>query len=436
MQIPQSITAMLEKLEASGHPAYLTGGCVRDGLLGKLPHDYDISTSALPEEIIGLFGENNCTAYGRAFGTVGVKHGDGFAEITTFRTEGDYSDSRHPGKVAFTSRVEEDLARRDFTINAMAYSPKRGLLDLFGGQKDLESGILRCVGVAQLRLREDALRILRGMRFLAKLGFKAEPLTDAAMQAGAYRLERISEERVFSELREILMGDYAREVLTAYPEIFCVPIPEIRPCIAFTQHSRHHDFTVWEHTARAVGAAPKELTVRLAMLLHDLGKPSCFTMDERGGHFRGHAEKSAGLADRILLRLKCDTKLRERTVGLVRCHRDIPETLAGVRRLRGRLGEDFPLLLQVMDADYHSKRRGAPEPYEKLEKLSDFARQCQEEALCCKVTELAVNGKDMLALGLRGKQVGDMLNKLLDGVIEGNCENTREKLMGMARTLC
>ena len=247
---PDFIHAMLQKLSKQGFQAYLVGGCVRDVVLGMKPHDYDIATNARPEQIIEIFSPENCSAYGRAFGTVGVYYHNGFAEITTYRTDD----------------ISEDLARRDFTCNAMAWSPATGLLDKYHGKKDLEHHILRCVGVPSARFREDALRILRGMRFSAKLNLKPEIVTHSAMLAGAFRLKYISAERIFSELCNMLMGDNITEILLVYPEILSVWIPEIYPCIAFSQHSKHHDFTVWEHIARAVGNAPKNLTVRMTIL--------------------------------------------------------------------------------------------------------------------------------------------------------------------------
>ncbi len=432
MQIPHSIAAMLEILQKNHHQAYLVGGCVRDAVMGRQPHDFDITTSARPEEIIALFGREHCTEYGRAFGTVGVKHGGSFAEITTFRTEADYTDSRHPVKVEFADDILDDLARRDFTFNAMAYSPETGLLDPFGGRTDLEKGALRCVGVPQLRFREDALRILRGMRFCARFGVTPDPLTDAAMRAGAFRLQQISAERVFSELQGILMGEQVTEILLRYPHVLAVWIPEIAPCIAFSQHSRHHEFTVWEHTARAVGAAPQDLTVRLAMLLHDIGKPSCFTMDARGGHFKGHASKSAEIADKILLRLKCDNRQRALVTKLVYLHRDIPESLKTVRRILGTLDYDeFAQFIEVLRADNHAKLSDGSDAAaeEKIQRAAEFAAQCRKERLCCRVQDLDIRGTDLMALGLRGREIGEALQRLLEAVITGECENRKEALV-------
>lgn len=434
MQIPHSIAEMLKILKTAGFQAYLVGGCVRDAVMGRQPHDFDITTSARPDEIIALFGRDACTEYGRAFGTVGVRHGGGFAEITTFRTEADYTDSRRPAKVEFADEIVDDLSRRDFTFNAMAYSPDTGLFDPFGGRADLEQGVLRCVGVPQLRFREDALRILRGLRFCARFGVTPEPLTDAAMRAGAYRLQQISAERVFSELQGMLVGEHVTEVLLHYPHVLAVWIPEIAPCIAFSQHSGHHDFTVWGHTARAVGCAPQDLTVRLAMLLHDIAKPSCFTMDARGGHFKGHAAKSAEMADKILLRLRCDNRQRALVTRLIHLHRDIPESMKMVRRLLGTLDYDeFAQFLEVLKADNHAKQLDGFDAAAdaKIRRAAEYAQQCRSEKLCCRVRDLDIGGNDLMALGLRGAEIGKALQGLLEAVISGECDNKKCSLLEM-----
>ncbi len=437
IKLPESIGAMLDKLENAGYSAYLVGGCVRDAVLGIKPHDFDIATNARPDQIILVFGKQSCTEYGRAFGTVGVKFAGGFAEITTYRTEKDYRDGRHPETVDFAGSITDDLARRDFTCNAMAYSPKTGVFDPFGGRGDLKSGVLRCVGTPQARFQEDALRILRGLRFCARFGLKPEPLTEAAMRAGAFRLDMISAERVYAELLGILSGDHVTDVLLTYPEILAVRIPEISPCIAFSQHSRHHDFTVWEHTARAVGNAPKDIAVRLAMLLHDIGKPVCFSMDERGGHFKGHAAESAAIANKILLRLRCDNRMRELVVKLISLHREIPKSLADVRRILGILEYDeFLQFLAVLEADNSAKLSfGADEnAAARIRAAGEFAKLCKEQGLCCRVKELAVNGRDLAAMGLHGREIGDTLRLLLDAVICGDCPNEKNRLLAFYKS--
>ncbi|MBD5142811.1 MAG: CCA tRNA nucleotidyltransferase [Ruminococcus sp.] len=431
---PDFIHAMLQKLSKQGFQAYLVGGCVRDVVLGMKPHDYDIATNARPEQIIEIFSPENCSAYGRAFGTVGVYYHNGFAEITTYRTESDYTDYRHPNQVYFADDISEDLARRDFTCNAMAWSPATGLLDKYHGKKDLEHHILRCVGVPSARFREDALRILRGMRFSAKLNLKPEIVTHSAMLAGAFRLKYISAERIFSELCNMLMGDNITEILLTYPEILAVWIPEIYPCIAFSQHSKHHDFTVWEHIARAVGNAPKNLTVRMTMLFHDIAKPACYQVDSKGGHFKTHAEKSAVLANAVLLRLKSDNYLRKQVCRLITLHRTIPDTMPEVRKLIGNIGyEEFALFLQVLEADRISKLINQAESDRKIKKLAELAEICKNQNLCCSIKDLAINGNDLLKLGFQGKQIKYILNSVLDAVISESCLNQKQVLLSFVK---
>ena len=431
--LPDSVQNMCFLLHEHDFQAFVVGGCVRDLLLGLTPHDYDITTNATPQQIIQLFGKENCSEYGRAFGTVGVKYSGGFAEITTFRTETDYTDYRHPGKVLFAQNLPDDLSRRDFTCNAIAYDPlAQKLVDLFNGQADIQNKILRCVGVPSARFREDALRILRGMRFCARFGFKPDLLTDSAMKASAFQLKFISAERIFSELCSMLMGDDITEILIAYPQILAVRIPEILPCIAFTQHTHFHDFTVWEHTARAVGNSPKNLIVRLTMLFHDIAKPSCFTWDENGGHFKTHADKSAKLADKILLRLKSDNHTRKLVCKLIAHHREIPRSLPAVRRILKDLSyEEFELYLQVLEADRISKLNGQPESRFRIDKAENFFQICKEQNLCCRIKDLAVSGNDLIALGFQGKQIGMVLNHLLESVISGT-PNQKDKLLSLA----
>ena len=437
MQLPAAIAGMTERLHENGYAAYLVGGCVRDALIGLEPHDYDITTDATPDEIIAIFGENCCTYYGRAFGTVCVKQNGGTAEITTFRTEGAYSDARHPDTVAFSRHVEDDLSRRDFTCNAIAYDPRTGLLDPYHGAEDLQNGILRAVGVPADRFREDALRILRGMRFYARFGLVPEPKTEQAMRDGAPGLEMISIERVFTELCGMVMGEHITEVLVKFPEILAVRIPEITPCIGFDQHSRYHDFTVWEHIARTVGNAVPDLTVRIAMLLHDIAKPDCFTRDFKGGHFRGHAALGSKKADVILQRLRCDNKMRETVVELIYWHRLTPKEMPQVRRLLGTMGEPmFRQYLAVLDADRISKKIETTESRRKIDYAGTLLTECLEKKLCCTVKELAISGNDLKTLGYEGREIGTMLEVLLEMVIDEELPNTKEALIGFAAPVC
>ena len=433
MQLPAGVSAMMERLQESGYAAYLVGGCVRDALSGLQPHDYDITTDATPDEIVELFGEQSCTYYGKAFGTVCVKRGADSAEITTFRTEGAYSDARHPDTVIFSKHVEDDLSRRDFTCNAIAYNPRTGLLDPYHGAEDLQKGILRAVGVPADRFHEDALRILRGMRFYARFGLIPEPATEQAMRDCAKGLEQISAERIFTELCGMVMGTHITEVLLIFPEILAVRIPEITPCIDFEQHSRYHNFTVWGHIARTVGNAVPDLTVRIAMLLHDIAKPDCFTQDHKGGHFRGHAPLGAKKADVILQRLRCDNKMRENVVQLIYWHRLTPKNMTQVRRMLGIMGEaQFRRYLAVLDADRISKMWVTSESRRKIDRAEMLLEDCLKKDLCCTIRQLAISGNDLIALGYEGKEIGQMLQAMLEAVISEEIPNTREALMEYA----
>lgn len=434
MNIPDSIAGMMEGLHENGYAAYLVGGCVRDALMGLQPHDYDITTDARPEQIVALFGEEVCTWYGKAFGTVCVRQNGGEAEVTTFRTEGTYSDGRHPDEVVFATDVHEDLARRDFTCNAIAYDPRTGLLDPYHGAKDLQDGILRAVGDPAQRFGEDALRILRGLRFYARFGLVPEADTDNAMRQFAPNLRMISVERVFTELCGMLMGTHITEVLREYPHVLSIWIPEILPCVWFEQHSRWHDFTVWEHIARTVGNAPDDLTVRMAMLFHDISKPDCFTLDERGGHFKGHAQMSAKTADKILLRLRSDNKMRGQVTQLIDLHRITPKSLPDVRRLYGKLGaEQFARYLAVLDADRLSKWEGRAQERTGIDQVERWRDQIAREHLCCTIREMDVSGSDVAALGFQGIGIRRALETTLEAVIREIIPNEHDAILAYIR---
>ena len=434
MQIPPAVHGMMDVLHENGFDAYLVGGCVRDALMGLTPHDYDITTNARPEQIIALFGEEDCTWYGKAFGTVCVHRDGGQAEVTTYRTEGDYTDSRHPGRVDFADDVHDDLSRRDFTCNAIAYDPRTGLLDPYHGADDLQNSILRAVGTADQRFSEDALRILRGLRFYARFGLVPEAATDAAMRAHAPELANISVERVFTELCGMLKGEHITTVLLTYPDVLAVWIPEITPCVGFEQHSKWHDFTVWEHIARTVGNVVPDLPLRLAMLFHDIAKPDCFTLDARGGHFMGHAHRSAVKADHALKRLRCDNRTREQAVQLIELHRGVPKRMSTCRRLLGELGEEqFWRLIQVMESDRVSKWRDRAGSRERIDRMEECLNGHMTQGLCCGIADLEIDGRDLIALGYQGREIGEMLHMVLEEVIHDRLRNEREALLEYVR---
>lgn len=434
--IPQEVRHVLLTLERAGHEAYIVGGCVRDMLMENRPHDWDVTTSALPQETMALFG-HSATPTGLRHGTVTVRSGELACEVTTFRTDGDYTDHRHPAAVAFTRSLREDLARRDLTVNAMAMDVRGMLHDPFGGQADIHRRVLRCVGSPGRRFSEDALRILRVLRFSATLGgFSAEENTRCALLSRREDLRYVAAERVREELTKLLCGQDVRRVLLGSPQVLGVVLPEILPCVGFDQHNCHHCYDVWGHTAHAVAAAPPEPVLRWVMLLHDLGKPQCFTLDAQGvGHFYGHHRPGAEIAEAVCRRLRFDTAAARQICTLVRYHdRPISLTEQGVRRAMNRLGvETLRRLCAVKRADnlaQHPDYRGRQREIDEGEAIMN--RLLAQDA-CFSLQQLAVNGRDMMALGLRGPDIGQMLQMLLEAVMDGEADNDRAALLALAK---
>ena len=434
MTLPQSVMDCLTVLEARGFATYAVGGCVRDSQLGKIPGDFDFCTAALPEEMEELFSGRPLVLAGKKHGTVGVVTDCGVVEITTFRTEGAYTDNRHPDYVRFVTDIRQDLARRDFTVNAMAWSPIRGFADPFGGQQDLKDRILRAVGDPETRFREDSLRILRGLRFAVRYHLTIEEKTWNAMVSLAPLMENLARERVYEELCKLLVLVSTQELLTFAPVLACV-IEELAPMIGFDQRSPHHRYDLYTHTAHVVGGVPQDLTLRWAALLHDSGKIETFTRDETGrGHFYGHASASARIADRVLLELRAPTALREQAVHLIAQHmtRLEPEKKLLRRRL-SRLGwETVEGLLCLQEADMGSKGTGNPEDTACFARIREILQEIRQENACLKVTDLAVNGRDLMNLGLQGREVGTMLEYLLDQVLEETVPNEKYTLLRLA----
>ncbi len=435
MILPDSVRRCIDALEQAGFAAYAVGGCVRDACLGLTPHDYDLCTSALPEQTEAVFSGCSLVLAGKKHGTVGVVTEDGVVEITTFRTEGDYQDNRHPQWVRFVPDVREDLARRDFTVNAMAFSPTRGFADPFGGREDLKNGVLRAVGCARTRFEEDALRVLRGVRFAVRFSLTPEAETERAMTDLAPRIQSLAAERVFDELCKLLPLVNAAELLRFAP-VLGAAIPELVPTFGFCQHTPHHAWDVFTHTARVVENVPAELSLRWAALLHDVGKPRCFTLDARGqGHFYGHAAESARMADVILSRLKAPTALRERVVFLIDKHMTPLEADRKLLRRRlSRYGSEavFALLrLQTADTDGTGISIGA----ERFSGIEEILNDLMAENACLTLRDLAVNGHDLMALGLAGKDIGTVQRRLLEAVLDERLENEKAPLLEAARKI-
>lgn len=434
-KIPEFVKNLLCTLESAGHQAWCVGGCVRDLRLGRTPVDWDVTSSALPEETMALFGER-AVPTGLKHGTVTVRTEDQPVEVTTFRKDGAYRDHRRPETVTFTDSLEEDLRRRDFTVNAMALDLRGTFRDPFGGLGDLERGILRCVGEPERRFHEDALRILRGLRFSACLGFVLEEKTASAIREKKELLRDIAPERVWAELSRLLTGRWADEVLRAYPEVVGVFWPELLPMIGFDQRTRHHCYDVWEHTLHALAAVEPDVVLRCTMLLHDVGKPEMFTLDDRGhGHFKGHPARSAALTEDMLRRLRVDNATRETVVRLVEWHdRNIPRTDQGLRRALRDLGEaDLRRLLAVKRAD--NQAQAHQDLLGEIDKSEAILDRLLAEGACVSLGQLAVRGGDLAALGLRGPAIGRMLDLLLDRVVDGDVPNEREILLKTAAGL-
>jgi len=433
IDLPHNVDKIITTLQENGYEAYAVGGCVRDSILGRVPGDWDITTSAMPEETKALFQKTFDT--GIEHGTVTVLlDGEGY-EVTTYRIDGEYEDSRHPKEVTFTRSLEEDLLRRDFTINAMAYNRKDGLVDLFGGIDDINRKVIRCVGNAQARFSEDALRILRGIRFAAQLGFEIEDETRRGMKELAHTLKKISAERIQVELIKTLISPNPSLLRDAYEmgitEQF---LPEFDQMMVMEQENMHHKYTVGEHTLCALENVRNDKVLRLTMLLHDIGKPSAKTIDENGvAHFYMHAAEGEKITKNILKRLKFDNDTLNKVSRLVLYHDyRMPPTDKCVRRAVNTIGEElFPYYLEVCRADIL-----AQSDYEKEEKflnlsnIEEIYHEIVEKNQCVSLKTLAVSGKDLIQAGMKpGKEIGDKLGEFLEIVLDNPELNTKEELL-------
>lgn len=441
MQIPAFANQLIGLLWDSGFQGYVVGGCVRDSLLGRIPHDWDICTDATPEQMYEVFRKFRVFNTGVKHGTITVLDDENVAyEVTTFRTEGGYSDNRHPDSVDFVSDFRADAARRDFTINAMAYSERSGLIDYFGGKQDIKLRLIRCVGDPDARFQEDALRIFRALRFSSVYGFDIEVETAAAIHRNASLLEHVSAERIRDELCKLLAGSNVLQVLLDYSDVISVIIPEMRPCIGFEQHNRYHQYTVYDHIAHAVANyTGGDSVVNVALLLHDIGKPECYTEDERGGHFYGHGTPSARIAEEVVRRLRFSREEQEEIVELVREHDSVIEPQPKVvRRWLNRIGEDrFRQLLDIRLADILAHAEGTQESrIERRNALKAILEDVIAERQCFSMKDLAVNGNDIMReLGIGpGKRVGEILRHLLDAVIAGELPNSWDALISEAKS--
>ena len=437
--LPGNVSKIIHILQSNGYEAYAVGGCVRDTILGRSPQDWDITTSALPEQVKALFLRTIDT--GIQHGTVTVMMDHVGYEVTTYRIDGEYEDGRHPKEVTFTSHLVEDLKRRDFTINAMAYNEEDGLVDVFDGIGDLDRGIIRCVGDPMERFTEDALRMLRAVRFSAQLGFVIEEQTQKAVRTLAHTIAKVSAERIQVELVKLLLSDHPEEMRTVYQlGLTAVFMPEFDEMMGTEQNTPHHMYTVGEHTIHSLMEIPADKILRLTMLLHDIGKPVCRSTDEDGrDHFHGHPQKGAEMTTDILRRLKFDNDSIRQVRQLVLYHDDRPPlNERNVRRAVSRIGQEyFPQLFEVKGADAVSQSMYQRE--EKLQYLEEYRRlyeQILAKQQCLTKKDLAINGKDLIGLGIQpGKQLGEILDDLLEHVLDYPEDNDRELLLTKAEEL-
>lgn len=432
IQLPEDVKKIIEIIEKAGYEAYAVGGCVRDSLLLRNPNDWDITTSAKPEKVKELFKKTIDT--GIEHGTVTVMmHHVGY-EVTTYRIDGEYEDARHPKNVTFTSNLIEDLKRRDFTINAMAYNDRSGIVDAFDGISDLEKGIIRAVGNPRERFDEDALRMMRAVRFSAQLGYSIEEDTKKAIQELSINLQKISAERIQVELVKLVSSDHPEKMRDLYETgITAVILPEFDKAMVTAQNNPHHCYTVGEHIIQSMAASDADKNIRLAMLYHDIGKPACLTTDEKGiDHFYGHPEVSGQICKASLRKLKFDNDTIHTVVQLVTHHdyQILPEKKY-VRRAMNRIGKDiFPLLLKVKQADLHAQSTyQREEKQEKLDEICALYKEIVQENECVDLKGLAVTGSDLIAWGMKpGRELGEMLSQLLAIVIDDPGKNQKEAL--------
>jgi len=435
--LPPVVLRAIERLEQHGHRAYAVGGCVRDSLIGRIPNDWDITTSARPEETAAAFSD---------FRTVetGVKHGtltviiDGIPlEITTFRNDGEYADNRHPIAVTFSDTPEDDLSRRDFTVNAMAYHPVEGLLDLFGGQHDLQARKIVCVGDPKRRFDEDGLRILRAIRFASVLDFTIDENTSKAVHAQKALLANIAAERIREEFCKLLMGAGAVRILREYSDVIAVFIPEIVPCIGFSQNTKYHCYDIYEHALQALSHCSGDLITRLALYLHDIGKPCVYTEDETGGHFKGHGKVGVELTERVLQRLRFDNTTRDTVMRLVEYHdRDIPAEERAVKRLMCKMSDaDIFRLMEIKRCDRLAHAAPFNELGSAVVEIPNLVRAIRASDACLSLRSLAIKGNDLMQIGIpAGKEIGRILTAVLDCVINGELPNEKQALLAYVKT--
>lgn len=441
MQISSKAKIVINALADAGFSAYVVGGCVRDYFLGNQTSDTDITTSAKPYEVEKILADKNIKVV-----ETGLKHGTVTAvidktplEITTFRADGEYRDSRHPQSVEFVADIELDLKRRDFTVNAMAYNDERGLVDLFGGREDIENRIIRTVGEPDARFKEDALRIMRALRFSSVLGFEIEEKTKKSIFDNMYLLENISAERIFSELSKLLCGKNVLNVLDEFRQVIGVIIPQLIPSFNCAQNTPWHTYTVYEHIIHSVDFAPCDPVIRLTMLLHDIGKPSVKRTDENGrDHFKTHADAGEKIAAEVLSKLKVSNNIYNKVTTLIKYHQSVENVNdVKIKHWFNKIGEEYTLsLFDVRIADLKAHNLGKKEvlfEIERLMSLEEEAKMIIKRREPYKISELAVNGHDLISLGFSGREIGDKLSEILTLVMDGKLNNTKTDILNFIK---
>ncbi len=442
ISLPNEVKYIIDTFYDAGYKAYAVGGCIRDSLMGNHPNDWDICTNALPNELKRIFTSHNIIDTGLKHGTVTLLINNIPYEITTFRKESTYSDNRRPDSVEFVSSLKEDLSRRDFTVNAIAYNHYEGIIDYFSGQEDLQKGIIRTVGNADTRFNEDALRILRGIRFASTLGFTLEDKTKESIHSNKMLLENIAVERVWIEFKKLIVGKNAVQILREFPDVIAVFIPDITPMIGLKQNNPMHCYDVWEHTLNALDNANNDLAVRLSVLFHDIGKPQTYSEDEKGiGHFYGHSRVSKDITIKTLTALKSEIKLKDEVATLVDFHdRIINPTEKSVKRAIFKIGSPqlFEKLIQIKQCDVKAQIPSVvDERISVIENVTDIYNRLQKnDKLVTTVKDLNISGNDIILLGVkRGKIIGDLLNELLELVLNNKLNNNHKELLEMAKKL-
>ena len=438
--LPSAIEYVLSTLENNGYECFIVGGCVRDFLMGKMPHDYDVTTSATPEQIKECFKCHKVIETGIKHGTITVVINGENIEITTYRIDGDYKDNRHPEQVEFSKNIEDDVKRRDFTINSIAYNPRSGFVDLFNGRTDIENGVITCVGNADERFNEDALRILRALRFASVLGFDISYETSDSIHKNKALIGNVSMERIWIEFKKLICGINAHKVFLEYVDVIGVFIPEILKTVGFEQNNPYHCYDVFEHTVNAVKNAPDDVIIRLAAFFHDIGKPCVYSQDENGvGHFYSHGKVSEEIANAALTRLRCDNFTKEKVCMLVKYHdRPIELNERAIKKLLTKLSfEDVRSLLVLkrcdtlaQSPDIHNERCAY------LDKIGELVDKIEADDACLSLHSLSIDGNDMKLLGIReGRAIGELLDLVLDSVINEKLPNEKDALLDYVKNL-